>query len=146
MELIIRQAETDDFDSITNLLTSNDLPVADLIESNVNLFIGSINNTIVSSVGLEKYNSIALFRSLAVDRVFRNQSIGTALINRIFDYCISEKIEELYLLTTTAAGYFEKHGFEKVTRDSVPLQIKQTQEYTDICPVSAVAMKKSLNQ
>jgi amino-acid N-acetyltransferase len=53
-------------------------------------------------------------------------------------------VETLYLLTTTAAAFFARHGYETVERDTVPARIRGTTEFDDLCPDSAVCMRKRL--
>jgi amino-acid N-acetyltransferase len=105
---------------------------------------GMTYNQIIGSIGIEKYNQIGLSRSLAVDSKFINQKVGERLIQYLLDFCINEKITGLYLLTTTAEKYFDKFGFHKIERNNVPEKIVQTREFNDICPLSAVVMKKKL--
>ena len=53
---------------------------------------------------------------------------------------------EIYLLTTTAEGFFRRNGFERIERKIVPEVIKQTTEFTSLCPSSAVCMKMETNR
>ena len=85
-------------------------------------------------------------RSLAVKDTFKNQKIGERLVKHLLNFSSAEKIEELYLLTTTAEKYFEKFGFQKADRFKIHETIKQTREFKDICPVSAVVMYKKINK
>jgi N-acetylglutamate synthase-like GNAT family acetyltransferase len=55
-------------------------------------------------------------------------------------------VKELYLITTTADGYFEKQGYERVSRENVPVEIAQSQQFSSICPSSAVVMKKGIEK
>ena len=53
-------------------------------------------------------------------------------------------IKQLYLLTLTADRFFEKECFERISRESMPEAIQNTTEFTSICPVSSVCMKKEI--
>jgi amino-acid N-acetyltransferase len=53
--------------------------------------------------------------------------------------------EALYLLTTTAEGYFPKLGFERISRGDVPASIQASVEFTSACPASAIVMCKRLS-
>jgi len=145
MNLIIQPAKKSDLKEITKLLLDNQLPTTDITENTVQLFVGLINNEIIGVIGLEKYKPFGLLRSLAVSDEYKNHKIGEKLIKYLFDFCFSDKIEELYLLTTTAEKYFSKFGFQKIEREKVPEVIKQTKEFKDICPVSAVVMHKKFS-
>lgn len=145
MDLIIKPANKENLNAIFKLLLDNKLPTVDLKEDYVDLFVGLINDNVVASIGLERYNGIGLLRSLAVSDEFKNQKIGDKLMIQLFNLCNTDKIDELYLLTTTAEKYFEKYGFCKIDRNNTPDTIRQTHEFKDICPVSAVVMCKKLN-
>ncbi len=145
MNLIIKSAKQEDLESIIKLLSDNNLPMIDIKQDNIQLFIGLLNNKIISSIGLENYKSIGLLRSLAVKDSFKGQQIGAKLVWQMIDFCKIEKVSKLYLLTTTAEKYFDKFGFIKIDRLEVPDIIKQTREFKDICPVSAVVMYKNMN-
>ena len=145
MNLIIQQATEREFDAIKKLLDNNNLPTTDIYQDNIQLFIGLIDDKIMSVIGLEKYKNVGLLRSLAVTDLFKNQQVGSRLIRHIVDLCASEHIDKIYLLTTTADKYFVKFGFTKIERIEAPDILKQTREFKDICPVSAVLMYKSLN-
>ena len=145
MDLIIQQATEKDLDVIKKLLDDNNLPTTDIHQDNIQFFIGFIDDKIMSVIGLEKYNNVGLLRSLAVNDLFKNQQVGTRLIRHIFDLCASEHIDKIYLLTTTAEKYFVKFGFTKIERIEAHDILKQTREFKDICPVSAVLMCKKLN-
>ena len=145
MNLIIQQATDKDLEAIKKLLDDNNLPTTDIHQDNIQLFIGLMDDKIMSVIGLEKYENVALLRSFAVSDLFRNQQVGTRLIRQIFDLCASEHIDNLFLLTTTAEKYFLKFGFLKTERIEAPDILKQTREFKDICPASAVLMYKKLN-
>ena len=145
MNLIIQHTKNSDLKEITNLLLDNQLPTADITEDSIQLFVGLIKNEIVGTIGLETYKPIGLLRSLAVKDVYKNHKMGEKLVKHLFDFCISNDMEDLYLLTTTAEKYFSKFGFQKIDRRKVPEVIMQTKEFKDICPVSAVVMHKRLN-
>ena len=46
----------------------------------------------------------------------------------------------LYLLTETAAGYFERFGFAAVARDAVPPEVTATRQFADLCPQTAACL------
>jgi amino-acid N-acetyltransferase len=146
MNLIIQQATDTDLEAIKKLLDNNNLPTTDIQQDNIQFFIGLMDDKIMSVIGLEKYKNVALLRSLAVTDLFKKQQVGTRLIQQIFNLCATEHIDKLYLFTTTAEKYFLKFGFLKIERIEAPDILKQTREFKDICPASAVLMFKKLNQ
>jgi N-acetylglutamate synthase-like GNAT family acetyltransferase len=53
-------------------------------------------------------------------------------------------VEEIYLLTMNAAGFFERLGFNRVDRSGVPVEIQRTREFSEFCPASAVVMYRDI--
>ncbi len=53
-------------------------------------------------------------------------------------------IQALYLITTTAAPFFEKRGFAKVDRSAVPVAIQRTTQFSALCPSSATVMHRNI--
>jgi amino-acid N-acetyltransferase len=145
MDIIFRPAIDNEYDYISKFLISNALPVEDLVQSKVKIFAGFLNRQIIATIGIEKYNNYGLLRSFAVDPEYRNQRIGDKLLKFIFEFCKTENINHLYLLTTSAVDYFSKYGFIETSRTEAPDLIKNTREFKTICPMSARFMSKSLN-
>lgn len=144
MQFLIRKATENDYRAIIHLLESNALPTADIYAKNITLFVGLMEHEIVATIGIEQYGKEALLRSLCVKEGFKNQKLGAKMLSYLLNFCANEKIETLYLLTTTAEHYFVRYGFEKITRDSTPGTIQKTREFQDICPASAIIMELKL--
>ena len=51
----------------------------------------------------------------------------------------------LYLLTTTAEGYFPSFGFSLTSREAVPDDVRATAEFQGACPASATVMVRTLS-
>lgn len=130
--------------AISAFLKANNLPVLDLAEENVRIYNMHIHEEIVATIGLEKYGNNALLRSLAVKEEFRNQHLADKMITGFFELCRSEGITDVYLLTTTAEGYFKRKGFIPIERKQVPGSIRKTREFSSICPSSAVVMHREV--
>ena len=58
--------------------------------------------------------------------------------------CILLPLAELYLLTTTAEGFFPRLGWEPVARAELPAELAGSQELRGACPASAAAMRLRL--
>jgi N-acetylglutamate synthase and related acetyltransferases len=144
MNINIKPAPRESLEEIKNLLAANNLPTADISDDTVQLFEVRLDNELAGTVGIERYSSIGLLRSLAVKDTYKNQGIGERLVDSLLCYCAYEQVTELYLLTTTAEKYFEKFGFQRISRDKVSAEILQTREFKDICPLSAAVMHKVL--
>jgi amino-acid N-acetyltransferase len=95
-------------------------------------------------VGLEIYGDVALLRSLVVSAAARTQGLGSALVLHAEEYAASHQVRSLYLLTTTAAGYFEHRGYRRSDRSEAPPSIQSTREFSSLCPSSSAFMIKRL--
>ena len=84
---------------------------------------------------------MGLLRSVAVVPNYRGHYIGQTLVDGLLQAAEHNGLTALYLLTTTADEYFERIGFERIARDNVPDEVKQTGQFSTICPDSAVVMR-----
>ena len=140
----IANATEGDRKDIIQLLQAEKLPTDDLQTSLEHFFIAKDNDKIIGVVGLEKYNDYGLLRSMVVDKEHRNKNTASELVKQLEMYAKTIGINCIYLLTETASGYFERKGFQKIARDQVPEQIKASSEFSHVCPVSAIVMKKPI--
>jgi amino-acid N-acetyltransferase len=136
----VRAATPADFAGVEALLTRSNLPLDGVREALPTFVVAEAGESLVGVAGLEVCCNNALLRSVAVDDAWRSHGVGRALVTRIVADAESRGIHALYLLTTTAERYFPKFGFEHVSRDQVPEDIRATAEFTSACPASAVVM------
>lgn len=125
------------------LLQAAGLPVADISE-NTTLYTATAGGQTVGTIGLEADGATGLLRSLSVAEAFRGKGSGGALVDFLEAAAKENGIQTFYLLTTTAAPFFAKHGYSIVSRTNVPPFIQQTSEFASVCPASATIMKKDL--
>ena len=140
MEII--PAKADEISAIKKLLKECKLPIDDIAFEQQHFWISKYNNELIAVCGLEIMNELALLRSLAVKNLKRNSGLGTA----IYEHTIEQarkiyNIHTLFLLTTTASNFFQKHGWKFIDRNNVPNPVQQTNEFKFICPKSAQCMK-----
>jgi amino-acid N-acetyltransferase len=131
-------------EKVKQLLLENDLPTDDVEDNEVQLFVIQEKGQLTGVVGVEVYDSIALLRSLAVDSNHKKLGIGKLLVEFAIQYLIKNGINEIYLLTTTAEGYFLKFGFKSVNRSKIPSAIQKTKQFESICPQTAIVMSRSI--
>jgi amino-acid N-acetyltransferase len=86
----------------------------------------------------------ALLRSLAVAPDQRGLGVGSRLCDEAEALARAGELSDLYLLTTTAADWFAARGYTRVERDALPDAIRETSQFRQLCPASAVAMHKRL--
>jgi len=130
---------------VAALLSGAGLPVSDLGEQRqLHLFGARHEGKLLGVVGIEAYASVGLLRSLAVAATFRKLGHGHALLAHAEQSAAQLGIEELFLLTTTAADFFARHGYLPASRRDAPRAIAQTTQFSGLCPVTASLMRKRL--
>ncbi len=127
-----------------DLLASHKLPTSDLPLSLDDFFYVKDGDQLVALIGLEKYNGHGLLRSMVVHPAYRNKNIASLLVQKIEETAIQENLKSVFLLTETASAYFEKKGYIKVEREKVPVEIKSSSEFSNVCPVTAAVLMKKL--
>lgn len=131
--------------NVIDLLTTEKLPVADLPAQLENFIVATEGNEVTGVAGLEIYGNYGLLRSLAVDKANRSKGVAAHLLTGIEEAAAAKNLEGIYLLTETAADYFNAKGYEHIARMDIPEEIKASSQFSYVCPDSAIAMKKSLD-
>lgn len=147
-EISIDDFTEEDERTVLGLLADAGLPTVDLDEVRPGTFLLARTGAgrVVAAVGCEAFGEHGLLRSLVVHPDFRGLGIGRALAGAMEGQAFSKGVRALYLLTTTAPGFFLKLGYEPTARDAVPACIAATEEFRGICPASAACLKKGLGQ
>lgn len=140
----ITEANAVDLGAIKKLLASYHLPLDDIDNSNIRFYLVKEGKELKACAGVESFQNLGLLRSVAVNDSFRGQGIGKKLIEFILEDSGKNGMVSLYLLTETAEHFFSRLGFTKTERDQAPESIKKSSEFAELCPVSAVLMKKDL--
>ncbi|HLK29981.1 MAG TPA: arsenic resistance N-acetyltransferase ArsN2 [Puia sp.] len=146
MNTVFRQASDDELEDIKKLLQQSDLPVEDISSDKVEFIVAIDSENIVGCIGIESYGTDGLLRSFAVAENFRSNNIGNELLQHLIMYSEQKNIKTLHLLTTTAEKYFLKKSFAIHNRNEAPQTIKQTTEFSEICPSSSVYMQLQLKK
>ena len=136
----LRAASPNDLAHVERLLTASGLPTDGVADALRTFTVAESGNEIVGVAGLEVCRDNALLRSVAVAPEWRSHGLGRALVTRVIANAEARGLNALYLLTTTAEHYFPSFGFERVARDVVPPDIRETTEFTSVCCASAVVM------
>jgi amino-acid N-acetyltransferase len=140
----LRTAQPDDLPEVLSLLGKADLPTVGVADSFSHFIVAESDGDLVGVVGLELYGESALLRSAAVEESWRGTGVGRLLVERALDLARERRIEDVYLLTTTAEEYFPKFGFACVRRDAVAEGVRSSVEFQGACPAAAVVMRKVL--
>ena len=142
----IEKLSSSDLEQVKQILEDAGLPLVDLTAAHMGHFMGARLKTgeLAGVIGLEVYERAGLLRSLAIREEYRGRGIAGELINTLHAYALSAGIGDLYLLTTTAEGYFARHGFEPFDRQKVPVPVGESAEFRSLCPDTAVCMRKRI--
>lgn len=142
--ITLQQADGADIKRIESLLDANGLPSQDIGAPEPRFFLAYANTECIGAGGIEIHGSDGLLRSVVILEANRGQGYGAALCDSLEEYAGTNGVETLYLLTTTAAPFFRRCGYETVAREDVPRPIQDTTEFTDLCPASATCMVKDI--
>ena len=143
-QINITPANLENREAIVSLLQSARLPVEDLPHQLQNFYIAMENSYVVGAIGLETYERSGLLRSLIVKPEYRKMKIASALVNEIESLGRRLGLTNIYLLTETAKDYFDRKGYQTIERTEAPESLKQSSEFSHVCPSTAVLMKKKL--
>ncbi len=133
-------ATADNFENVTALLQAQKLPAQDLPATLENFIVAKENGKLIGSVGLQIYKPFALLRSLALESGHQNKGLGKILYKAAHKLALDSQVQELFLITTTAAPFFERLGFSQIERHTVPAAIGATAQFSSICPASGIVM------
>ena len=142
---IERFAQSDEKE-IVKLLSQAKLPAQDLTLEKLKHFLvaKAKDGSVMGTIGVELYQDVGLLRSLVVHPSYRGKGLGKRLTREVESFAQEKSIKTLFLLTTTAAEFFPKLGYQVIQRDRAPMSIAKTEEFKTLCPVSAVCLFKNL--
>jgi amino-acid N-acetyltransferase len=129
--------------SVRALLAETALPLDGVEEQFPGAYVVARQGIVVGVAGLERYGDFGLLRSVAVAERFRNTGLGRLLVDDRLSAARGIGIQQIFLLTTTAAAFFEKLGFVPTSRAEVPSAIASSIEFARVCPASATCWRRS---
>lgn len=142
----IRLAVLEEEPIIRDLLARCELPCEDISHHLGRFHVAVTGDCVIGIVGIEIYGNVALLRSLAVSRPFRSRGTGRLLCEKTESYARAHWVEDLYLLTTSAAGFFTKLGFTIIGREKVPSEIKATNRVCFRLPIDCNLYDEALSE
>ena len=131
-------ADEENIEAILSLLKTNNLPVSDLGSGKRIFLVALSEGKTIGCVAMEVYGTVGLLRSLA------GKGIGQKLVAEAENWSCNYGLKTLYLLTTTAVGFFPKIGWRITERALVPESISTSSEFTSVCPSTAICLIKEL--
>jgi amino-acid N-acetyltransferase len=143
-DMRVGRATSADLLAVRALLEHHGLPLAGVDEHVDTMIVARDESRIVGAAALELYADGALLRSVAVHPSAQGHRIGHRLTEAALDLAKARGVEEVFLLTTTAEGFFPRFGFQPIARAEVPASVQTSVEFRSACPASAVVMHKRL--
>ena len=137
---IIRHATPPDWPKLAALLTTADLPLDGAKAHLSDFFLAFRDDVLIGAAGLERYGDTALLRSVAVAVPERGYGVGQALVQQMLAYAASLGVRQMVLLTTTAADFFLRFGFQPISRATFPRAAQVSVEFQEACPATATGM------
>lgn len=144
-DIDIRKARSLDLEAAITLLEEAQLPVADLDARKFRDFlVARIDGRPAGFVGIERFGRYGLLRSLVVAPAHRDAGLGRRLVSALESRARAAGVDEMWLLTIDADRWFEGAGYLRCERSEAPEVIASSEEFTSLCPGSAVLMRKFL--
>jgi amino-acid N-acetyltransferase len=141
----LENAGPGDLEAVAALLEGCGLPHEDIEPHLGHFTLARSGGRLVGVIGLEVHGRDGLLRSLAVAEDHRGEGIARRLYASLLGHARGLEVERLFLLTTSANGFFEMLGFHVIEREVVPEAIRSTEEFRVLCPQTATCMVRSVS-
>jgi amino-acid N-acetyltransferase len=142
--VIVRSAEFSDLSSICQLLEQAGLPTFGVSDHLSTFFVVEAEGGILGVAGFEVYESSALVRSLVVEPSKQGHGVASRVCDDLEKAAPGYGVRQLFLLTETAESFFTQRGYVVVPRDTAPNAIATSPEFSELCPQSAVLMRRAV--
>jgi arsenate reductase len=130
---------------LTSALASAGLPTDDVTAQGRCFYkFVAPSGTVVGYGGFEIYGAEVLLRSIAVLPSFRGTGAGRSAVHALIEIAREKGARRAYLLTTSAAGFFERLGFNRIERNEAPASILNSEQAQNVCPGSAALLMRNL--
>lgn len=138
---VLRPARPGDRAALEALLRAAELPGEGLDEQfPAGYAVAEDAGALMGAAGIERYQGNGLLRSVVVAPRWRGRGLGERLVRDRLAWARAQGLGTVYLLTTTAAGYFPRLGFVPVERAEVPAALRASREFASVCPASAAVL------
>jgi amino-acid N-acetyltransferase len=143
MEPAIRTVRADR--AVRDLLAACGLDGSDLLDAQSTTLYGLFTPAgLAGVVGLEAAGESSLLRSLAIAPDARGQGYARELVAHAERAAAAGGSRELFLLTETAAAFFEHLDYQRIERARPPEAVRATTQFRMLCPADAVCLHKVL--
>jgi amino-acid N-acetyltransferase len=144
VHVIVDRLQSGDAAAVLRLLADNELPTDGLLAHLETAVVARVGVHVVACAALEIYRDGALLRSVAVDESVRGRGVGQQIVRAALDLAREHHTPAVYLLTTTAEGFFPRFGFRRIARGEVPLTVQASVEFASACPSTAAVMVREM--
>lgn len=107
-------------------------------------FALSDGDELVGFGGLDGSGQDQMIRSIATVPGARGRGYGKAVVRLLTERARAEGVERLWLLTTSADRFFAGLGWNATDRAVAPAAVRQSRQFSGLCPSSAVLMCRRL--
>jgi arsenate reductase len=94
--------------------------------------------------GFEQYGRDVLLRSIVVLPARQRRGIGRGVLPLLMRRAFDAGSRRAWLLTTTAAAFFERAGFKPADRAKAPEAILSSRQASALCPSTAAFLVRSI--
>ncbi len=137
----LRTASENDLVTVVKMLKEAELPAEGLADFAAESYVvAEQDGVVVGAGGLEVYGNYGLLRSVVVRPALQGKGLGANIVGERLRWSAALGLRAVYLLTTTAPDFFEGAGFNVMSRDELPVEVKGSREFSEVCPVTATAM------
>jgi amino-acid N-acetyltransferase len=140
LKIAISQNERE---QVLKMLKAQKLPTTDITEDTL-LYGLQDGEKLIGTAGLDIFDDCALLRSVSVIAGVQGKGYGRSLNEQLERFAKESGINCIYLVTTTAKDFFERQGYCVIDRQTAPGAIKQTEQFSGLCPSTAIVMKKRI--
>ena len=120
------------------------LPMDDVYEPDRRFYRFEDDAGLIGYGGLEQVGPAILIRSITVIDGRRNAGLGAEILSWLEAEAARLQATGLYLLTTSATAFFQRHGYTALPRSAAPPAIAASRQFSTLCPASATFMFKEL--
>ena len=119
-ELVIREANQEDLQALTQLLITADLMPQDVLSPGTMFWLAYDKpGKLAGCAGMEFGETAVLLRNVAILPEFRKQGWGTELVEYVLSYARDQGYKAVYLFSVRSGGYWLKSGFREVPVDEL---------------------------
>jgi amino-acid N-acetyltransferase len=143
-EIRVRQLSSAEIPELSQFLSEARLPIEDLTFPDRMFFRFDRAAELLGFGGIEGNGPDRLLRSLILVESRRGRGDGRRVLAMLEHVALTDGVQRLHLLTDTASIFFSANGYRTVPRSEAPETISSSDEFTSLCPASAVYMVKDL--